>query len=318
MSFFSLENGSATIKKQAFEVRIVFKELIEYYRDLAHKKGLNFHWHIDPELPSLIISDQEKLLHISDQLLSNAIKFTHQGNIDASLSCTNNNESLQLTVRDSGTGIKKEQYSAIFERFKQLDNSHSREFNGLGIGLSICRSLAHLMHGELTFESSTNKGSAFSVTLPLNTPAENTQITRHLPTQRSQKTVLIAEDNPVNYLILKGTLENLRVSTLHAQNGAEALEILALHPVDLILMDCQMPKMDGFQTSQAIRSSNAHYSKTPIIAITANTVAIDLEHCLSQGMNDLIKKPINRNILEDRLNRWLHQYQHLTSPPDND
>lgn len=317
MCFFSLENGSIAVKKQAFEVRTLFKEMIEYYRDLALKKGLHFHWHIDPELPSLIIGDQEKLLHISDQLLSNAIKFTHQGDIEASLRCTNDNESFQLIVKDSGAGIKKDQYSAIFERFKQLDHSHSREFNGLGIGLSICRSLAHLMHGELNVESSISKGSIFSVTLPLTTPPEDTHITPRPPPQHNQKTVLIAEDNPVNYLILKGTLERLRVSTLHAQNGLETLEILAQHPVDLILMDCQMPKMDGFQTSQAIRSSNAHYSKTPIIAITANTVAIDLEHCLSQGMNDLIKKPINRNILEDRLNRWLYQYQHLHTPPTN-
>ena len=309
LNFTELQAGRLKLKMERFEPRQLLNHTAQIFRQIAMNKQLNFHFHIEREVPSELMGDGDMLRQVVTQLLDNAVKFTHQGEVCACISVEPGERDddciLMIQVRDSGPGIPDAQRQTIFEAFRQLDSDNSRMVGGLGIGLTICRHIVLNMEGTLDVSSIAGRGTMFSVLLPFK------RVRRDAPAAAPQSllpaghTVLVAEDNPVNQMVLSKLLEGFNCRVLIAANGVRVLELLASQPVDLVMMDCQMPIMDGFECARRIRDSQSHIRDIPIIAVTANAMTGDSELCLKAGMNDYIKKPINRDIVERKLRRWL-------------
>ncbi|HSX71829.1 MAG TPA: response regulator, partial [Pseudomonas sp.] len=199
----------------------------------------------------------------------------------------------------------------LYQRFRQLDGSMTRQYGGLGIGLAICRQLVQLLGGTLQHQSQPGHGSAFAITVELDLPA---QLPTAAPTpgrsggqpqrRAEQCTVLIVEDNPINQLVTRGMLLKLGYRVRTADNGAEALEVLGNEPVDAVLLDCQMPVMDGFATCRALRNLPG-CADTPVLAITAHSHSGDRERCLAAGMSDYMAKPVKFLELQSLLHDWV-------------
>ncbi|MEE8059385.1 MAG: response regulator, partial [Pseudomonadales bacterium] len=318
LRFSEIQSGALEIKREPINLRKILNPLAATFRQLCLKKGLIFSWHIDKSIPEVIESDNEQLLLILNQLIDNAIKFTQKGhvfvNINVGMDEQNQQKLLLISVIDSGEGIQPEQLDTVFNVFQQLDGNFNRNHKGLGIGLAICHQLATIMDGKLLVKSIPGEGTEFIFSLPLilssTTAPKEPNEQPDLPCK--QKTILVAEDNPVNQLVLKGMLQNFDCIILTASNGEEVSTLLNSQPVDLIMMDCQMPIVDGFEATRKIRDSNAVYCNIPIIAVTANAMTSDSVRCLKAGMNDYIKKPINREVVERKVKRWL-QHNKMTA-----
>ncbi len=212
---------------------------------------------------------------------------------------------------DTGIGFSVPREASLYQCFHQLDGSMTREYGGLGIGLALCRQLTELLGGRLDQESRPGQGSCFRLILPLALPAPG--LAQALPVRRArgqalrhaeQCTVLIVEDNAINQLVIRGMLLKLGYRVRTADNGAEALEVLRREPVQAILLDCQMPVMDGFATCRALRAMPA-CAELPVLAITAHSHSGDRERCLAAGMSDYLAKPVSRSELLDKLSQWL-------------
>lgn len=306
LHFSEIQAGTAKIKKESFEIRPSFNHLIESFRTRCQAKGIVFNWHIDKAVPSYIVGDVNQLQLVISQLMDNAIKYTEQGTVGATIST--HADQLILTVNDTGSGINQAQLDIIFQEFQRSDADYIRHHSGLGIGLLISHRLSLLMKGQLQVESALGEGSVFTFSIPLVIP----NIIHHREeiltlNHTKEKVVLVAEDNPVNQMVLKGMLEKMGCLVLTADHGEQAIELLKQQPVDIILMDCQMPIMDGFKTTQVIRQASNAYSTTPIIAVTASAMSGDNERCIAEGMNDYLKKPIDRNLLEQKIIYWLNE-----------
>lgn len=311
LRFSEIESGELTIKRERMEIRELLNPLIVEARSRCLRKGLTLGFSVDRDVPPIIEADREQILHIVSQLLDNAIKFTHKGQVQVCVGIerTENTQGdrLSITIQDTGEGMPSGQVTTIFNAFKDSQEEIDRHRSGLGIGLTICKQLTELMGGELALESTEGVGSSFTVKLPLILPSDLPQLCQAEPepTTLHQKTVLIAEDNPVNQMVLRGMLEHMGCMTLTASNGQEVCDLMASQPIDLILMDCQMPLMDGFETTRFIRNTESAYNSVPIIAVTANALSTDSRRCMEAGMNDYLKKPIDRLQMEDKVKHWL-------------
>lgn len=216
-----------------------------------------------------------------------------------------------IEVKDTGIGIAKDHLNNIFSAFRQVDASFSRKYSGLGIGLAVVKQICHLLSGEVQVESKEQEGSKFTITLPLTFIKAREIIPLHEKEQRSEvvslraPSVLIVEDNKVNQTVLKGLLKKLGCETITAENGVEGVKAVEHERVDLVLMDCQMPIMDGFTATQTIRNLAPPISDLPIIAVTANTTSKDREKCIDCGMDDYLEKPITMKSLQAALSRYL-------------
>src|SRR5262249_33792299 len=198
---------------------------------------------------------------------------------------------ISLVVKDSGIGIPPEKLATVFEKFTQADTSTTRRFGGTGLGLTICRQLTELMAGSITAESEPGVGSTFTVTVPFVLPKEAAAAAPRptTPAPVSLKgRVLLAEDYPANQRIARWMLEKLGLEVVVAVDGKEALARLAAEPFDLVLMDCQMPEMDGYDATRAVRAGDTPYRQIPIVAMTAAALPTDRARCLAVGMNDYI------------------------------
>ncbi|HVK99803.1 MAG TPA: response regulator, partial [Dongiaceae bacterium] len=222
-----------------------------------------------------------------------------------------NRAKLDFQVTDSGIGMMEGTDAVIFDRFRQLEGSFSRGFGGLGIGLATSREIARLMQAELTFQSRPNQGTQFSFVVEFPFAAKSATPRKTEPVQRDWQQLaqgrlaLIVEDNPVNQMVLKASLTKLGLRTLVANNGDEAIAMVLAQPVDIVLMDCQMPVLDGFEATRAIRQLGDDRSLVPIIAITANAMSKDRERCVEAGMNDYMSKPVDMQELKEKLLKWL-------------
>ena len=292
-----IEAGKLRLETIEFDVGDTLEHAAKAYRGLADAKGLEFRADLS-QAQGVSRGDPNRLGQVVQNLLSNALKFTESGAV--SLSAHWEDGRLHLAVSDSGIGIAPDKIAGLFEKFTQVDVSVTRKFGGTGLGLSICRELSELMGGSITVESVLGRGSTFTLKLPLERvsparppPAPGAMVIE--PTGRvGQLRVLAAEDNPVNHLVLKTLLAHVGVVPVMVENGQEAVEAWENGVWDLILMDIQMPVMDGVSAAAAIRAREAETgrSRTPIVALTANAMTHQIETYLAAGIDSHVAKPI--------------------------
>ncbi|NRB36919.1 MAG: DUF4154 domain-containing protein [Pseudomonadales bacterium] len=293
------------------------KESQNRYQGLCHNKGIKLQWQIAADLPESVLIDAEKLITILEKILDNAVKFTDKGQVRFSLTwqTSEKNSHLLFTIEDSGIGIKAEEKQYIYEAFKQNEAGFQRRYGGLGIGLCIAYQLTEFMHGTIEMQSEPGQGSRFNISFPAQEnlqPQEPETDTR--PKLSAQLPILVVEDNLINQKVLVKMLEKVGYTSVVANNGEEALEILKQKAVSLILMDLQMPVMDGFSCTESIRSNKNFSADLPIIAVTANLMAADKQHCLDVGMNDYLAKPVSLNKLQQSLLNYLELPASIQAP----
>jgi signal transduction histidine kinase/FixJ family two-component response regulator len=304
LDFAKIEANTLSIKNIPFDIRTLLDELAGMFAPLAAEKGLNLAFNNPPVGSLLLVGDPLRIRQVLINLISNAIKFTDQGSVtvDTTLKEADKEKiALQVTVRDTGIGIPPDKIETIFERFEQIDNTFTRQFGGTGLGLAITRQLAEKMGGSVTVSSEMNKGSAFQFTLLLNWSvkendkanviAEQKSTEKELPLSLNNIRVLVVEDNPMNRTLIEILLAKKNILFDSVTNGQEALQYLEKNLPDLVLMDIQMPEMDGLQTTRNLRQMMGN--QLPVIAMTAHVLPGEKERCLAAGMNDYLPKPID-------------------------
>jgi PAS domain S-box-containing protein len=309
LDFSKIEAGKLQLENISFDVWRLLNDFSKMMEFPMSSKGLNLNLEISQETKQWYLGDPVRLRQVMTNLVGNAIKFTEKGYVKISCSINSNSE-LSFEIEDSGIGIDKEKQEKLFTHFTQADSSTTRRYGGTGLGLAISQQLVELMGGKITIDSTLNKGSIFrfSLNLPESTNSINalTPVTLTDSQFTDKGKILLVEDNKVNQKVACGSLGKMGLNVEIANNGKEALEKLSDETYTLILMDCQMPIMDGYETTKAIRSGK--YSIDPditIIAMTANAMGGDREHCLSVGMNDYISKPMSRANLYKTLSKYL-------------
>jgi PAS domain S-box-containing protein len=281
-----------------FDVRAMIRKAISPFEYQARSKDLDFIVSIDESVPSQILCDKDRLGQVVKNLVSNAIKFTEEGFVRVHVGAEKNDEDtlrLNFTVADSGMGIPKNKQEEIFSAFTQLDPSYSKKFAGMGLGLAISRSLVEGMGGEIFVESTMGKGAVFRFYVTCGIVTDDRELT--IPSITLQDlppmTILVAEDNAVNRLFLRRALVNAGHKVGEAENGRHALRKLKDTHFDLVLMDIQMPEMDGIEATRRIRSGKHGRADIPIIALTAYAMKGDREKFLDNGMNGYVTKPVD-------------------------
>lgn len=302
LDFSKIESGKLNLTLKPFELKPLLMSVIKSLEPSATEKGLSLDMQVADNLPDWILSDEMRIRQILLNLIDNAIKFTHRGSIQIQVMLDNENpQQLKITVQDTGVGIPEFAKEKLFKAFSQVDGSTTRLYGGTGLGLSMTQKLVYLLGGTIGFDSQEGSGSRFWFTLKLTKALNSTQTE---PRPDGIIHILLVEDNPVNTKIALALLKKLNYSADTAENGAIALEKLATGNYDLVLMDCQMPVKDGYQTTEELRLWDNVISKTPVIAITANALPDDEEKCYRSGMDDYISKPINPKVLAEKLTFW--------------
>ncbi len=307
-----IEAGRLPLEALEFDLQQqVVEDVRMMFAQPAQAKGLSLQMSCDAALARLRLrGDPLRLRQIVANLVGNAIKFTQQGGVTVRLRHEDigaGRVRVCIAVEDTGIGIAPEAQARIFERFSQADQSTTRRFGGTGLGLAICRELAALMDGQIAVDSAVGQGTRFTVQLTLQqAEGASPAAVQHERPMRLQGTVLLAEDHPVNRAVAIGMLRKLGVSWQLAEDGAAAVEQLRLHEFDAVLMDCQMPAMDGFAATRAIRAlPDGRGANVPIVALTANTTPEDRARCLASGMNGFVGKPFSLATLAQALAPWL-------------
>lgn len=276
----------------------------------CRSKGLRLYNDFQDDIPDIIQGDPNRLRQVLNNLLSNALKFTAEGSIairSSRIISDAGQQMLKIEVADTGIGISKENLKKLFNAFTQADSSTTRRFGGTGLGLSISKHLVELMGGQISVESVEGQGSHFWFTIPLKMGAEeSSRQSPHLPYLNSVGAkILIADDNTVNRKIILKYLDNLGYQAQAVGNGRDALVALAEDSYDLILMDCNMPELDGYECTRIIRSVPSSYQNIPIVALTAGAMKRDYDRCISAGMNAYVAKPIKKEQLHEEIENLL-------------
>lgn len=318
LEFNKIETGKIEIKNESFLFKEFIKQDIEAYSFHVKEKGLEFHLNIDNTIPEYIISDKHHLQQALIYLLGNAIKFTEKGKIGIDVKkvkAYDDSALLKICVYDTGIGITSDNYEKVFESFTQANNTAGRKFGGSGLGLAIVKHLVNAMGGSIKFTSPSpfndvtekSRGTSFEILLPVDICRERkvstpeTVIAKKTAIERKLH-VLLVEDNLLNQKLASFILKKIGCHAEIASNGLEALEMIGKQNYDLILMDIQMPVMDGLQASMAIRKEL--HLDIPIVALTANIFNEDVENCLNAGMNDHLGKPYKEEQLIQMINKW--------------
>ena len=298
-----IEAGKMALEKIPFDVWSMVEDCVRSHRPHAQKNGVELRAEIAQSVPRQIIGDPLRMRQILINLLSNAVKFTEQGFITVRLTCVRGSAGelrLQLDVTDTGSGIPRDKLPYIFDKFTQADGSVSRKYGGTGLGLAITKKLAEMYEGGITVESEPGRGTQFSVKLRCEAPAgpapiapANSQTGGAAPVEPAALArILVVEDNHVNQKVVTAVLRKRGYTIEVAGDGREALAKLESSDFDLILMDVQMPVLDGLETTRLIRQSE-HWRHLPIIAMTAHAMNGDRERCLEAGMTGYISKPVH-------------------------
>lgn len=312
-----IEAGYLKLERSPFDLHGLLEEAIGTMRVQARLKGLKMSLTIAPGVPRGVKGDPLRLRQILLNLISNAIKFTSDGGVQVVVKpvvCSETVARLRFEVRDTGIGIPPERLQSIFDPFEQADGSTTRKYGGTGLGLAICKRLVTLMGGQIGVQSEPGKGSTFWFEIEMaqaDLPVlrEVSREAPDAPAALKGLRVLVAEDNYVNQKVITRQLEKWGVRYRLAENGYQVLRALQEELFDLILMDCQMPEMDGFEATRRIRAMERQQGgqHIPIIALTANAMAEDREACLQAGMDDYIAKPFKPDALRALLERWANR-----------
>jgi signal transduction histidine kinase/ActR/RegA family two-component response regulator len=311
-----IQAGGMTLEQIPFSPEEVINSTVELLRPRAAEKRLILQTQIDPFVRQNYSGDPTRVRQILMNLISNAIKFTEKGSVQV-LASPYPDAGLQLEVIDSGIGISADALARLFQPFTQADSSTSRRFGGTGLGLSICRDLVALMGGTITCESMPGVGSRFVCRLPLSPTEAVLVLPPSSPVEEELDglRVLLVEDNAVNQKLASHFLQSFGCAVELARDGQEAIDLAALDRYDLILMDCHMPRMDGYDATAHIRRSSGPNAGTPILALTANTAQEDITRCLAAGMNAWMSKPIRRDELAQMLRK--HRLESSQPLPDH-
>ncbi len=315
LDFSKVDQNQLQIEVTPFNLAELCTTCCTLFSNDIQKKSLELHCHTDPELNQYIIGDPGKLRQILINLLHNAIKFTPSGSI--TLRTEFHQQSPQLgtikfSITDTGIGISKDKIKSIFDTFAQANSSTTRQYGGTGLGLAISRKICQFMEGDLQV-SSTHKGTTFFFTLPFGLgdaiPETHHTASTHYAAKASTEDIriLIVEDEPINQLFAEALLDQFGYEHDHANNGIEALEAIKKQPYHIILMDCQMPVMDGYEATAKIRAMQSNGRRQAIIALTAHAMEGDRERCLECGMDDYLAKPIVPALLLETIEKYLPQ-----------
>ncbi|EGQ7903059.1 response regulator [Vibrio alginolyticus] len=332
LDFSKVEAGKVELEYTSYDLRELLDDVISLHSVKAKQKNLQLLSDIDPHLPMEVQGDATRLKQVLNNLLSNAIKFTERGHVKLLVALSRldgETAHIRFRVVDSGIGIAKEHQQAIFERFQQADGSTTRKYGGTGLGLAIAAQLVNLMGGEIQLTSELGLGSCFEFSIPvavinaqptytdqLNVldfrKAEDNEIS---PQDNDKPWVLVVEDTIVNQKVVRIMLEKLGVRVSVANHGEEALQLCDQQPFDLIFMDCQMPVMDGFIATERIRKMGEWGKHVPIIALSANVIKEDQQHCFDVGMNEFVAKPVTKTRLQQIFEQHLPKALKISAVP---
>lgn len=318
LDFSKIEAGKLNLESTEFNLEALISDSVRVITQAARRKSIDVKASSERELPACLLGDPVRLKQILLNLLGNAVKFTEIGSISLRVAREQGSEAdrvmLRFNITDTGIGISPEVQTQLFQSFTQADESTTRKYGGTGLGLAIAKRLAELMGGSIGVDSKPGQGSTFWFTanfcvardnsLPCASP--HVESTRRPPILHhgARGRVLVVEDNAVNQKVAMRLLAGLGYAAELAQNGAEALELALASRYDVILMDCQMPVMDGYDATRAIRNSGGVCSRAPIIAVTANALVGERAKCLAAGMDDYVPKPVSKEALESAIQRW--------------
>jgi signal transduction histidine kinase/ActR/RegA family two-component response regulator len=315
-----IETGDLHLESVPFDIAKIILYAVDLFKPRAEEKGITVKTKLDPSIPRKVFGDPGRIRQIVVNLVGNAVKFTDEGGVRVSVtpvSIDQESLTIRLTVRDTGIGIPNDRLNLIFESFSQGDNSTSRKYGGTGLGLAISRRLADAMGGTIRVKSKAGSGSTFVLNLPLRvaegfrTPTDFYPQINGIEKGNGEETerplrILLAEDNLTNQKVTVAFLEKLGCQSDVAPDGIETLRMLKENDYDLILMDIQMPNMDGYEAVKIIRDVNSDIPnhEIPIVALTANAMKADQVHCIEAGMNDYLSKPLQIHALETAIHRW--------------
>ena len=317
LDFSKIDAGRLDLEVIPFDLNASLDEIVRIMRFRAQEKGLGFTTSVGPSVPSTLVGDPARLRQILLNLVGNAIKFTTKGEISASVACLQDDEEqclLRFEVADTGVGIPEDRIQHLFEEFTQADASTTRKYGGTGLGLAISKRLVELMRGEIGATSIPGKGSTFwfnahfgkdTLAPPKASPSRPPIRAGVFPTPPSAVRILLAEDNIINQKIASRVLQRLGYQVDIVNNGLEALEAVSRQCYNLVLMDCQMPEMDGYEATGRIRAQEQDGTRIPIVALTAHAMQGDREKCIEAGMDDYLSKPLKPEELSGLVDKWV-------------
>ncbi len=308
LDFSRLESGEVELDPITFSPRETLRHALDLVRAKAATKNLALRIDVQSAVPQRLVGDEAKIRQVLFNLVANAVRFTPSGHVELGL--TSEDGGYRFSVSDTGIGIKKEAQVDIFDEFTQEDSTTTRRFGGTGLGLAISRRLVRALGGEIELTSKPGEGSRFTFCIPLHAEPESTAACeRRTPLARhdhegtdAAKLALVVDDHPVNRFVAKKLMHSLGFRVLEAKNGQEAVELTERNHPDIILMDCSMPVMDGYETTRRIRERQG---KDPIriIALTASAFEEDRIRCLEAGMDAYLSKPVQREQLAEAVDR---------------
>jgi len=300
-----VDAGKMTFEQKPFKMANSISAMLHLFETKIQEKNLVLIKEYDAKIPKVLVGDSIRLHQIILNLVSNAVKFTSSGEITVSVRLLEEDDEtvkIQFAVKDTGIGIPENKINGAFENFQQANSDTSRLYGGTGLGLAIVKQLVEAQSGTIQVKSKVSQGSTFSFILRFqktNEEGDSHAKILELDTEVKNLSILVVEDIALNQLLMKTLLDDFEFGCDIAENGKVAIEKLRSKPYDLILMDLQMPEMNGFETTDYIR--NTMYSRIPIIALTADVTTVDIEKCRAVGMNDYIAKPVDEKVLYNRI-----------------
>ncbi len=302
LEYAALEAGQITLDESEFSLRETLEAALAQHQPKAVMKRLKYSLAMDSGMPETMIGDGPRVRELLSHLISNAVKFTHTGSVELRVSLDSGK--LIAAVTDTGVGIPAEKLDGIFDSFRQGDGGLSRAYPGLGLGLALTHRLVSVMGGAISVQSEVGRGSTFTVELPFRGATEQSAPAAAATNPDDGPLILAVEDNPIGLRVLQHVLRRRNFRVVCATSGREAIEAARSNPVELILMDLQMPDMNGLQASAEIRKLPG-YANVPILALTANYSDQTREECLSHGMQAFLSKPVDAHELWSTVTRYV-------------
>ncbi|MFT5699525.1 MAG: two-component system sensor histidine kinase RpfC [Desulforhopalus sp.] len=319
LDFSKIEAGEFLLSEETFDLSLALTQFCALYEGIQKNKDVQFLSNIDSNIPDLVMGDQLRLNQVLSNLVSNSLKFTTKGEVHFKAKVIlkkRDGVRIQFTVTDTGPGVALDKQKEIFEPFRQVDSGIAKKYGGTGLGLAIAARIVVLMGGKLTLASTLGEGASFSFNLFFSDPSEEEAraVEKDLKNNsltlgwKRQPQLLVVEDHEINREVIAHQLQNMDCAVALAVNGSEALEYLKYNMADLVLMDYQMPLMDGYTATRLIRENEGREGRghrMPIVALTAHVTVDDRRKCLESGMDDYLGKPFTSELLRKKLYRWL-------------